>query len=184
MVASPPVATVVTAILLQCGFVPLSRWWHYEPKLFWNQFDSPFACNGTITIRIWEILREVFSWSRVLSCISSRQCGQLQLQFGHHVDQARKRSTNFWVQSGALNSFWGKLSLQGKIGRIFLQREKFPSEGSFSLENSFPLPRNGLFSHEMKGLRKRSFYDLRESLWFSPRGKIYLKPFCLKRCHG
>ena len=37
-------------------------------------------------------------------------------------------------------SFGAKFSLQGKLGRIFPQRENFPSEVSFSLENSFPFP--------------------------------------------
>ena len=37
----------------------------------------------------------------------------------------------------------------------------------------------------MKGLRKRSFYDLREMYDFPPRGKIYPQAiFCLKRCYG
>ena len=72
-------------------------------------------------------------------------------------------------QRKTLNIFWGK---------IFPPRENwanFPSEGEFSLwgiifpwKIAFPFPRSGLFSHEMKGLRKRSFCSLRENLWLSP----------------
>ena len=50
-------------------------------------------------------------------------------------------------------------SLQEKIGRIFLSRENFASEGYFPLKIAFPFPQKGQFSDEMKGLRK---------IWLSP----------------
>ena len=47
-----------------------------------------------------------------------------------------------------------------KIGR----RKFFPLKDNFPLRIAFPFPQNGQFSHEMKGLRKRSFYGLRDNL--------------------
>ena len=55
----------------------------------------------------------------------------------------------------------------------------YPSEGNFPFKIAFPFPRNNLSSHEMKGLRKRSFdgFCLEENLRLSPAREIYLKPF-------
>ena len=74
---------------------------------------------------------------------------------------------------------------EGKLGEFSLRGNIFPLRDNFPLPMAFPFPQNAQFSLEMKGLRKRSFYGLRENWWLSPRGKIYLKPFfCLKRCYG
>ena len=66
---------------------------------------------------------------------------------------------------------------KGKLGEFFLIGKIFPLRDNFPLKIAFPFPRNGQFSHEMKGFRKRSFYGLKEIYDFPPRGKIYLKPF-------
>ena len=55
-----------------------------------------------------------------------------------------------------------------KLGEFSLKGKIFPLRDNFPLKIAFPFPPNGQFSHEMKGLRKRSFYGLRESLWLSP----------------
>ena len=69
-------------------------------------------------------------------------------------------------------NFWGKFSLQGKNGRISLRGNIFPLRDNFPLKIALPFPRNGLFSQEMKGLRKRSFDALRDnSMTFPRKGK-------------
>ena len=59
---------------------------------------------------------------------------------------------------------WGGSQSKGKWGELPKRGKVFPLRDTFPLKIAFPVPRNGLFSHEMKDLRKRSFYGLREHL--------------------
>ena len=72
--------------------------------------------------------------------------------------------------------------LQGKIGRIIPQRENFPCEGSFSLENSFPFPSEWTVFSGNEGFGKKGTFMPQGKIYdFPPRGQIYLKPFFLSQ---
>ena len=51
-----------------------------------------------------------------------------------------------------------------KLGELSLRGQIFPLRENFPSKIAFPFPRNGLFPHEMKGLRKTSLYGLREDV--------------------
>ena len=75
------------------------------------------------------------------------------------------------IPTGTLNIFWDKISLQGKIRRIFPPKDNVP------LKIVFPFPQNRLFSQEIKGLGKTSFMPSGKIYGLPSRGKIYLKHF-------
>ena len=61
---------------------------------------------------------------------------------------------------------------KGNMGELSLRGKIFPLKDNFPLKIAVDFPRNALSSHEMKGLRERSFCGLRQNLWLSPvRGK-------------
>ena len=63
---------------------------------------------------------------------------------------------------------------KGKLGEFPLRAKSFTLRDNFPLRIAFPFPQSGQFSHEMKGLRKRSFYikALREIYDFPREGKF------------
>ena len=53
---------------------------------------------------------------------------------------------------------------EGKMGDFSLRGKIFPLRDNFPLKIAFTFPQNDQFSHEIKSLRKRSFYGARENL--------------------
>ena len=51
-----------------------------------------------------------------------------------------------------------------KLGELFLRGNILLLRDNFPLKLAFRILQNGQFSHEMKGLRERSFHGLRENL--------------------
>ena len=59
-------------------------------------------------------------------------------------------------------------------------QEIFSLRDNFRLKIAFPFPQNGQLSHEMKGLRKRSFYRLRKALLTVGAFLLTVKLLCLQ----